>query len=141
MHILAGIYFKLEKRELGGDLEATLSGYMRVGGEMSVLVLIAVSVEFLLSFTYYPRKATGRATLTVKVEIAFFTVSVELSVERSFGKDGGYLVFDQMLPAPSLWAEYAAAFAGSPPRTRAASEKYEWPLYRRLCSLLSRPSR
>ena len=40
-----------------------------------------------------------------------FSVSVELSVERSFGKDGGDPAFDQMLPAPSLWSEYAAAFA------------------------------
>ena len=110
VHILAGIYFKLEKKEAGGDLEATLSGYMRMGGEMSVLI-VRVSVEFVLSFTYSAGKATGRATLTVSVEIAFFSVSVELSVERSFGKNGGDPVFDQMLPSPSLWSAYAGAFA------------------------------
>ena len=83
---------------------------MRMGGEMSVLI-VRVSVEFVLSFTYHDGKATGRATLTVSVEIAFFSVSVELSVERSFGKDGGDPVFDQMLPSPNLWSEYAGAFA------------------------------
>jgi hypothetical protein len=110
VHILAGIYFKLEKKAPGGDLEATLSGYMRVGGEMQVLI-VRVSVEFILSFTYHDGKATGRATLTVSIEIAFFSVSVELSVERSFGKEGGDPVFDQVLPSPNLWAEYAGAFA------------------------------
>ena len=110
VHILAGIYFKLEKKKPGGDLEATLSGYLRVGGEMQVLI-VRVSVEFILSFTYHDGKATGRATLTVSIEIAFFSVSVELSVERSFGKDGGDPVFDQMLPSPNLWFEYAGAFA------------------------------
>jgi hypothetical protein len=110
VHILAGIYFKLEKKQPGGDLEATLSGYMRVGGSMQVLI-VRVSVEFVLSFTYHDGKATGRATLTVSIDIAFFSVKVELSVERSFGRDGGDPSFDQMLPAPNLWSEYAAAFA------------------------------
>ena len=110
VHILAGIYFKLEKKEPGGNLEATLSGYLRVGGEMQVLI-VRVSVEFILSFTYHDGKATGRATLTVSIDIAFFSVSVELSVERSFGKDGGDPAFDQMLPSPNLWSEYAGAFA------------------------------
>jgi hypothetical protein len=89
VHILAGIYFKLEKKESGGDLAATLSGYLRMGGELSVLGLVSISVEFVLSFTYHHPKATGRATLTVKVEIAFFSTSVELSVERSFGSGPG----------------------------------------------------
>ena len=111
VHILAGIYFKLEKKQPGGDLEATLSGYMRMGGELSVLGIVSVSVEFVLSFTYHDHKATGRATLTVTIEIAFFSTSVELSVERSFGRDGGDPVFDQMLPTPNLWAAYAGAFA------------------------------
>lgn len=111
VHILAGIYFKLEKKTSEGDLEAMLTGYMRLGGELSVLGIVSMSVEFVLSFTYHDKKATGRATLTVKIEIAFFSKSIELSVERSFGRDGGDPAFYQMLPTPNLWSDYAAAFA------------------------------
>ena len=56
VHIMAGIYFKLERK--GGTDHATLSGYFRLGGELSILGLISVSLEFLLSFTY--ETETGR---------------------------------------------------------------------------------
>ena len=48
-----------------------------------MLGLIKVSLEFMLSFTYDGGrdKAYGRATLTVKVEIAFFSASVDITVE------------------------------------------------------------
>ena len=32
VHIMAGIYFKLERKEPGTDLAPTLSGYLRMGG-------------------------------------------------------------------------------------------------------------
>jgi hypothetical protein len=110
--IMAGIYFKLEKKS-SGNKESTLTGYLRMGGKLSVLGLVSVSVEFNLSFTYLPDKgkAYGRATLTVTIEILFFSTSVELSVERSFGRDGGDPTFDQLITGPDVWAEYAGAFA------------------------------
>jgi len=112
VHIMAGIYFAMN-RDADGNLAAMLSGYLRCGGELSVLGLISISVEFNLSFTYdeAKHKASGRATLTVEVEIAFFSTSVELTVERSFGRDGGDPTFLQVFDTPAVWDEYAVAFA------------------------------
>jgi hypothetical protein len=111
VHVFAGIYFKLEKRD--GDLQVVLAGYLRLGGAVSVLGIITISVEFNLSFAYDSgtKKVTGRATLTVSIEIAFFSKSVELTVERSFGRDGGDPAFGDLIHTPAVWAEYADAFA------------------------------
>ncbi len=113
VHMMAGIYFSLQRQEPGNDLAATLSGYLRVGGSLSVLALITVSVEFNLSFTYDSGKdkAYGRATLTVEVEIAFFSTSVDLTVERGFGGQSGDPKFADLFTAPQVWTEYAKAFA------------------------------
>ena len=67
VHVMAGIYFAMGKKN-GKDF-SILSGYLRMGGELSVLGLISVSLEFMLSFGYEEGKAAGRATLTVKVEV------------------------------------------------------------------------
>jgi hypothetical protein len=111
--IMAGIYFKLERKEPSNDLAPTLSGYLRMGGYLSVLGLIKVSLEFNLSFTYdgVKDKAYGRATLTVKVEIVFFSTSVEVTVEKAFGGSSGDPSFGQLFAAPEAWSEYALAFA------------------------------
>lgn len=118
VHIMAGIYFKMEKRavaEQGGKemMVSSLTGYLRCGGSLSVLGLVTVSVEFYLAFTYYAelKKAKGSATLTVEVEVACFSKSISLTVERSFGAQGGDPTFGEMIDTPQLWNEYAAAFA------------------------------
>ena len=113
VHIMAGIYFKLERKEPGTDLAPTLTGYLRMGGYLSVLGLIKISLEFTLSFTYDGGrdKAYGRATLTVQVEIVFFSVSVEITVEKAFGGSSGDPTFGQLFPAAETWEEYAEAFA------------------------------
>jgi type VI protein secretion system component Hcp len=111
VHMMAGIYFSLEKRA-SGDLKATLTGYLRVGGSLSVLGIVTVSVEFNLSFTYQDEgKAYGRATLTVQVEVALFHKSVELTVERTFGGQGGDPRFVEAFTTAETWNEYATAFA------------------------------
>ncbi|HVG26420.1 MAG TPA: hypothetical protein VM865_02350 [Acidobacteriaceae bacterium] len=115
VHIMAGIYFKLERKESdpSGALAPTLSGYLRMGGYLSVLGLIKVSLEFMLSFTYdgAKDKAYGRATLTVKVEIAFFSTSVEVTVEKAFGGSSGDPRFRELFSSAPVWNQYAAAFA------------------------------
>jgi hypothetical protein len=59
-----------------------------------------------------PKKAAyGRATLTVCVEVACFSKSVELTVERSFGSEGGDPTFGQLMDTPQAWALYANAYA------------------------------
>lgn len=117
VHIMAGIYFKMEKQlvaTVGKEMMvSSLTGYLRCGGRLSVLGIVTVSVEFYLGFKYKPalQKATGTATLTVEIEIACFSKSIELTVERSFGSKGGDPTFGDMMETPELWAEYGAAYA------------------------------
>jgi hypothetical protein len=112
VHIMAGIYFSLQRKDPGGELRATLAGYLRMGGSLSVLGLVHISVEFNLTFAYQDvKKAYGRATLTVEVEVAFFHKSVELSVERKFGGESGDPTFIDFYPNSVPWNEYASAFA------------------------------
>ncbi len=82
-----------------------------MGGELSVIGLIKVSLEFVLSFTYDGGrdKAYGRATLTVKVEIAFFSTSVDITVERASGGKSGDPTFGQLFSSAETWSEYAEA--------------------------------
>jgi len=117
VHIMAGIYYKMEKKQLpqspGEQMVASLSGYLRCGGSLCVLGIVRVSVEFYLCFTYFvePKKAKGSATLTVEISIACFSKSIDLTVERSFGGQGSDPTFVQSMDTPALWAEYADAFA------------------------------
>ena len=63
VHIMAGIYFKMEKqtgRRQGEQMVASLTGYLRCGGSLCVLGIVRISVEFYLSFTYYAEPWTRR---------------------------------------------------------------------------------
>jgi hypothetical protein len=115
VHIMAGIYFSLQRQKIGGkDVDAaTLAGYLRMGGELSILGLISISLEFYLCFAYEITKnaAYGRATLTVKVEVLFFSKSVEISVEKRFGGSSGDPYFLDAFTTSAVWDEYAGAFA------------------------------
>jgi hypothetical protein len=113
VHIMAGIYFAMQRKENSTDLAAVLSGYLRMGGSLSVLGLVKVSVEFNLSFTYdsVKDKAYGRATLTVNVEVLGFSKSVELTVERAFGGKSGDPKFKELFTTAESWSDYALAFA------------------------------
>ena len=88
-----------------------LTGYLRLGGELSVLGLVSISLEFVLSFGYEAGKAAGRATLTVKVEIAFFSKSVSISVEKKFAGSSGDPRFADVIESAPVWGDYASAFA------------------------------
>lgn len=108
VHILAGIYFQVTNKS------TTVSGFVDIGGEVSVLGIISVSIDLnlSLSFTVAGGKKTiqGKATLTISVHVIFFSVSVQLSVERSFSSGNGDPRVEQLIDAPQ-WATYAAAFA------------------------------
>jgi len=75
-----------------------------MGGELSVLGLISVSLEFYLTFAYeddgVKKYAYGRATLTVKVEVLFLSTSVEISIEKRFGGSSGDPYFLDTLTSP-----------------------------------------
>lgn len=104
VYVMAGIYFKLEAGK------AELTGYLRCGGSLEVLGLICISIEFYLSLGYEAGKAHGVARVTVKVEVAFFSKSVSLTVEKSFGGSAGDPTFGQLVE-PEDWEAYGLAFA------------------------------
>ncbi|MEP6569924.1 MAG: hypothetical protein ABJC10_09135 [Acidobacteriota bacterium] len=114
VHIMAGIYLKIEKGN------GSLTGYLRIGGEVDVLGLISCSIELKMELTYEfsTGKVIGRATLTIEVDIFFFSFSVELTCERKFKGSAGDPFFADLM-APYLlngatvkpWDDYCMAFA------------------------------
>ncbi|MGH9139076.1 MAG: hypothetical protein ACRD0G_18860 [Acidimicrobiales bacterium] len=117
--VMAGIYFKLET--VDGNEDATLTGYFRLRGEVDVLGLISASIELYLELTYETatKKAVGRATLTIEVEVLFLSFSVEISCEKKFAGGNADPTFAQQMGLPPgappgtvrPWDEYCLAFA------------------------------
>jgi hypothetical protein len=107
--VMAGIYFKM----LAGS-DVTLTGYLRCGGHLSVLGIISISLEFYLALTYRTKQGGaevwGQATLKVSVKVAFFSVSVSITLERRFAGAAGDPTFEDTVDAEE-WAEYCGAFA------------------------------
>jgi hypothetical protein len=108
VHVMAGIYFKLT------GTSSDLTGFVDIGGEVSVLGIISVSIDLNLTLSYQvsngKEMVQGRATLTVSIHVLFFSASVQLSVEKSFGKSPGDPLVQQVISAAD-WASYAAAYA------------------------------
>jgi hypothetical protein len=102
--VMAGIYFKLSAE--GTDL----LGFVDIHGEVTVLGLVSVSVDFNLTLGYKHGKAYGSASMSVSIHIACFSKGVTLQVERSFGGGAGDPKMGQLISA-SAWASYAEAFA------------------------------
>jgi len=93
VHIMAGIYYRMENDE------ASLTGYFRMGGNLCVLGLINASIELYLALTYEfsTGKCVGRASLTIGISILFFSTSVTISHERKFAGSNGDPTLRQML--------------------------------------------
>ena len=110
--MMAGFYFQ----KTGADF--ILTGYFRAYGSLSVLGIITVSLEFYLGLSYASKGITphggklwGQASLTVKIEILFFSTSVSVSMEKEFA--GSDPMFRDML-TPADWVDYTDAFAAYP---------------------------
>lgn len=114
--IMAGIYYRMES----GD--ASLTGYFRLHGEVSVLGIISASIELYLELRYEfsSGKCVGKATLTIEVSVFMFSISVTITCERKFAGGNGDPGFKELMepyidPVSSLpvepWSEYCAAFA------------------------------
>ena len=87
VHAMAGIYMKWDLASGSG----TLTGFLDIGGSLEILGLITVSVEFYLGFTYDTKTnaVTGEASLTVEVDVLFFSKSVTLGpIRKTFGGSG-----------------------------------------------------
>ncbi len=110
---MLGIYMRLE-----GDA-GSLTGYFRLRGEVDVLGLISASIELYLALMYQfnTGKMVGRAQLTIKVEVLFFSASVTIEAERRFAGSNGDPSFADVMVlddgSSPAWSEYCAAFAGA----------------------------
>jgi hypothetical protein len=123
VHVMAGIYFRMEQDN------CALTGYFRLGGSVSVLGLITASIELYLALAYESQSGKcGRAQLTIEVEVFLFSTSVTISCERKFAGANGDPTFRELMglqPALPLtdelalihddteyaWRQYAEAFA------------------------------
>lgn len=108
---MAGIYLRL----LADD--GSLTGYLRIRGEVDVLGLISACIEMYMALTYEfgSGKVSGRATITVEVEVLLFSASVSISAERKFaGSKGDPTFADALGPYAEpdcAWITYCQAFA------------------------------
>jgi hypothetical protein len=113
VEVKAGIYFHWLESSSGETVE--LAGYVRLHGELSVLGIISASLTFNLQLSYLkePGKSSvwGEATLTVEIDVLFFSGSVSVTCRREFGGSKSDPTVVQVIPAPPVWAEYCAAFA------------------------------
>ncbi len=93
----------------------SFTAYFRMAGNLDILGIIVVSVTFNLSLTYMNKDAhdgvtsllVGEATLTIDIEILFFSFSVELTVSKEF--EGDDPRFGDWME-PDEWSTYCEAF-------------------------------
>ena len=69
------------------------TGFVRLTGEVEVLGIISVSAELDLSLSYVSNPSgqyvQGTATLKVSISICFFSITVPITVTKSFAGGGG----------------------------------------------------
>jgi WD40 repeat protein len=118
VHALGGVHFTLDR---AGTV--SLTGYLRIGGCVEVLGLIAVTVELCLSMSYNSDRnaLVGRATLVVEIDLTLWSESVELDSGEWVLAGGSHEAhpLDGIVAAPAAavddalarWREYRAAFA------------------------------
>jgi hypothetical protein len=97
---------------------AQFEGYIRIEGLLHIMKAIKLSMTFNLSMGIdFEKDETGKTTSTVhgkvtivvEVEVAIFSGSVDVTVEKTMeGEDPN---FEWMYPKEEEWAKYAMAFA------------------------------
>jgi hypothetical protein len=107
VHVMAGIYFSWQEPQDAAWLE----GYLRLGGELDVLGLVSLSLEFLMSLAYDSGGGDvwGEATLVAEISVVCFHTSIEMSVRREFGDPERPLI--SALIIEDDWTEYWSSFA------------------------------
>jgi hypothetical protein len=141
--VMAGIYFRTESQvRLAADgtrIETDVSllmGYVRAGGELDVLGLVSMCVEFFMGLTRQGSHVEGEARVKVSIDMRLYTIDVELTCRREFAGGGGATasmdrdnviqiasgvpivparenvqIFDELVPLNEQWDKYERAFA------------------------------
>lgn len=121
--VMGGFYFKFEVVSPTEE-KIYLTGYLRINGNLSVLGIITVSLEFYLALEAIivdktnsagekvkkVEKMEGVATLKVKIEVLFFKKTVSVTARRQFAGADADPTFGDMIELPD-WQEYCLAFA------------------------------
>jgi hypothetical protein len=107
---MGGVYFLVE------DNAARITGYMRVKGQLDVLGLISVAMEMLMAMSYDNGVVRGKAEISVKVKLLFFSKTVRITFERSFAGSNADPTFAELMApegaaGPTPWDEYCMAHA------------------------------
>ncbi|MET9959383.1 hypothetical protein ABZ128_09910 [Streptomyces sp. NPDC006326] len=103
--VTASVYVKLDRGV------SSVGGFLRAYGELDVLGIINISVEFYLGLVFRaPKTLYGVAFVTVRVRVAFFSESVTMKLERTFS-GGDDPSFGQAFPTSQPWRDRCAAFA------------------------------
>jgi hypothetical protein len=92
---MAGVYLAI------GANEGELTGYLRLNGELDILGLVCMAIEFYLGFTYDfdTDEVWGEASVPVEIDVLVFSGSVTLGPVRKRFAGGG--ASSQALPADS----------------------------------------
>jgi hypothetical protein len=85
--IMGGFYYRKDADS------TTLSGFIRASGELTVLDLVSMSMQFWLSLAYEERSTgawlVGECTIQVEISFAFFSVGASVTMRRDFSKGSG----------------------------------------------------
>ncbi len=118
VEIKGGLSVRYERLATGEKLDFVV--YIRIHGELDIMGLITVTLTFYLELRYktFPKQSnpalkgdelTGTATLTIEIEILFFTIPVKLSVTKTLaGEDPR---FGDLMPTQADWDAFCEAFA------------------------------
>ncbi|GIH01951.1 hypothetical protein Rhe02_00180 [Rhizocola hellebori] len=106
---MAGIYLAIGDNDGdGNDDGARLTGYLRLNGELDILGIVSMAIEFYLAFTYIesPESCYGEAKVTVEIEVLFFSASVTLGpIKKTFAGGGDNQGMALMSSTPKTFAE------------------------------------
>ena len=120
VYIKAGFYFHYALSPERVEFE----GFVEIGGRLSVMGLISVSLTFHVALAYeaievgtksdgspaMKSRLFGQAVLIVEVEVLLFSGSVKVKVEKTFIGSDADPSFAQLVDEKA-WAQYCGAFA------------------------------
>ena len=111
VYVKGGFYFHW----IGATSEVDFTGYVELGGHLSILGIISVSLVFHLELGYQKLPPSsqlyGEASLTVEVTVLFFSFGVDVQVEKQFAGSKSDPAFIDFAPNQGVWATYCNAFA------------------------------
>jgi hypothetical protein len=124
--LVAGFQFTYALVPSTGKSTCTLTGYVKLTGNLSILGIITMSLEFDLSLTYQepPSSVTGTATISISISVLFFHFSVSATATKTFTNSG-----NGSSAAIHSGRRHLAALATSPPTFADQMTATDWQDY------------